>query len=363
VRRSLLLIVSVTYGTGLPACGGGGQPLPPEAHLELVRTADGWELALVEYRAKPPAKGRPVLLLHGVAANSRNLDIDAEHSLARWLASQGRDAWTLSLRATGDSDFPDPAKGRRSDFTFETYWQQDLPAAIHRVRERTGADAIDFVGHSMGGMLLYAYLAEGGQGVANAVALASPTRLDWGVGFLPLLEAGTALLGDAVPVMASAHFTVDFHGSFRGEPVETLLYTHENTSDQTWKRLIGNGLADVRGTVARHLLAMIRSGKFDSTDGTLDYRKDMGRIRVPVLVVAGKADRLAVTPAVKDGYRALGGPKEWLLLGQEDGEQADYGHMDLVTGDRAPTEVWPRVLEFLDRHAHDKTVASQAGPP
>ena len=53
---------------------------------------------------------------------------------------------------------------------------------------------------------------------------------------------------------------------------------------------------------------------------------------------------------VCDGFRALGGPKEWLLVGEVNGAVADYGHMDLVIGERAPTEVWPRVLDFLERH-------------
>jgi hypothetical protein len=57
-----------------------------------------------------------------------------------------------------------------------------------------------------------------------------------------------------------------------------------------------------------------------------------------------------VVPAVKDAYRALGGPKEWLLIGEENGAEADYGHLDLVIGERAGTEVFPRVLDFLDRH-------------
>jgi len=58
-----------------------------------------------------------------------------------------------------------------------------------------------------------------------------------------------------------------------------------------------------------------------------------------------------VPPAVKDGYRLLGGPKEWFLAGEENGAEADYSHMDLILGERAQTEVWPRVLDFLDRHS------------
>ena len=68
-------------------------------------------------------------------------------------------------------------------------------------------------------------------------------------------------------------------------------------------------------------------------------------------MVAGKRDRLATVPAVKAGYRALGGPKEWRIVGVENGARADYAHMDLVIGDRADTELWPAVLDFFERHA------------
>ena len=50
-----------------------------------------------------------------------------------------------------------------------------------------------------------------------------------------------------------------------------------------------------------------------------------------------------------DGYRALGGPKEWLLITRGNGAKGEYGHMDLVIGERASTEVWPRVLKFFDK--------------
>jgi poly(3-hydroxyalkanoate) synthetase len=76
-------------------------------------------------------------------------------------------------------------------------------------------------------------------------------------------------------------------------------------------------------------------------------RADMAKIRTPVIVVAGRLDRIAAVPAVKDGYRALGGPKEWLLITRANGAQGEYGHMDLVIGDRAPTEVWTKILGFF----------------
>ena len=338
----------------LCACPGKGSlPLPNTAIHHRVVTADGWSLSLTEYRPAHPT-GRPVLLVHGISANDRNLDLDATHSLARWLASHGRDTFNLSLRGTGTSDGPDPERGRAYGYTFDTMAREDLPAAIAFVRQATHAPLVDYVGHSMGGMLLYAYLAEGGQGVGAGVTLGSPTRLDFGSRLDPLvLGAVNAMVGkdSAFATATPARFLLPIQAGLDDGPVARLFYNPANVTPATWKELLAVGVDDISGALLIQLSALIRDGRFQSADGKLDYRRDMAKIHVPLLVVAGKADRLGTVMAVKDGYRALGGPKEWLLLGEENGFAHDYGLMDMVLGERASVELWPRVLDFLDRHS------------
>ena len=41
---------------------------------------------------------------------------------------------------------------------------------------------------------------------------------------------------------------------------------------------------------------------------------------------------------------------QWLLLAEENGVEADYGHVDYVLGERAAKEVWSPVLAFFERH-------------
>ncbi len=351
MRRALALAL-------LGALAGGcahwwGDPLPKSAVLHRAKTADGWEVSLVQYKPDGAPRGRPILLCHGISANGRNLDLDERHSLARWLAAHGRETWTLSLRGTGDSDGVDLEKGRKAGYDLDTFWRQDLPAAIAMVRASTGADAIDYVGHSMGGLIAYAYLSQGGEGLNAVVTLGTPTRLDWNGDFDPLVSGLWDFAfgeGGTIPVLGLAHAFMPLHGEITGTPVDIMLYNPENVTAGTWRRLLAIGIADMPGPLTAHLLQLVRKGSFGSRDGTLNYRKDMGRITRPVLVIAGKRDRLATPPAVKDGFRALGGPKEWYVAGQVNGAQADYGHMDLVVGERAGDEVWTKALDFLDRH-------------
>lgn len=328
-------------------------PLPATAAPARVTTDDGWELELVRYPAVGSRTGRPVLLCHGISANARNMDLDEGHSLARWLAAQGREAWTLSLRGTGSSSRPDPSAGRAA-IGFDDYWRHDLPAAIAWVRQQSGADAVDYVGHSMGGMVLYAYLSQGGAGVAAAATLGSPTRLDWGTALDRVIaHAAPPLLPPAglLPSGLGATLAAPFQGLVEDDLFERLLYRREETTLRSWQRLLRYGTADTAGGVARHFLDLARTGRFASADGALDFRDGMRRAQTPLLVVAAALDRVALTPAVKDGFRAWGGPKGWALISKANGAQAEYGHMDLVIGEHAAVDVWTPVLAFLSAHA------------
>lgn len=327
-------------------------PLPDHADQQRATTEDGWELELVHYAPQGAPTGRPVLLCHGISANARNLDLDDAHSLARWLARQGRPAWTVSLRGTGTSSRVEPRAGR-GPISFDDYWRRDLPAAIRHVLARSGSAQLDYVGHSMGGMVLYAYLSQGGQGVAAAATLGSPTRLDWGTALdrviaqvaPPLLPANGGL-----PSAFGAAVAAPFQGAVADDFFERLFYRRDSTLVQSWQRLMAYGTADTAGGVALHFLELARSGRFGSADGAVDFRADMRRARTPMLVVAGALDRIAPTPAVKDGFRAWGGPKAWALISKANGAQAEYGHMDLVIGEHAAEDVWTPVLEFLSAH-------------
>lgn len=321
-------------------------PLPSVAEQHRAKTSDGVEIALVRYPAIGEVKGPPVLLCHGISANARNMDLDDRISMARYFAAHGREAWTMSMRGAGDSGSP------AGPIFFDDYWQQDLPAAVEYVKRVSGAPSIEFVGHSMGGMMLYAYLAEGGQGISAAATLGSPTRFDFGSPLEDLVTGPVApLLSPTfnLPTSAFSGLLAPFEDG-SDTMLERFFYNPKSTDPATFRELLTYGTSPMAGGVSVQLSRLFK-GDFVSKDQKLDFRADMQRIDVPILVVAGRLDRIGVVPAVKDGYRALGGPKEWLLITRANGTRGEYGHMDLVLGERAAEEVWSKVLDFFDRHA------------
>jgi poly(3-hydroxyalkanoate) synthetase len=346
--RRLALIALLACG-----CAAYREPLPKEAELHHPRTTDGWDLQMVRYVPKE-VKGRPVLLCHGINTNGRNMDLDARHSMARWFAAHGREAWTLSMRPAGLYYGPDGGTAPLSKPTYglEELVEKDITAAVEYVRKVTGAPRIDYVGHSLGGIVLYGYLGRGGQGIGAASILGSPMRLDLGGPgdlLLPQL-AGMLDANWAIPLKVVSPLGVPMADLVKDNPQELLLFNPENTTSESMKKLMMEGAEDVSIALLQQLAGMLKSGELKSRDGTRNYRLALAQVTTPVLVVAGKRDRLATVPAVKAGYLALGGPKEWKLMGVENGAQADYAHMDLVLGERADTELWPSLLDFFERH-------------
>ena len=64
------------------------------------------------------------------------------------------------------------------------------------------------------------------------------------------------------------------------------------------------------------------------------------------------ADLARMSPAERHlVQRLVSGPVELVTVGLSEGFSTDYGHGDLVLGRRAPDEVFPRIAEFLARHA------------
>lgn len=314
--------------------------------VHFPRTPDGWRLPLWRFRPAVPKWSIPVVLCHGLQANRFNMHLDEELSLARFLTRRGHDVFVVELRGSGLSRSENGA----GHGGFDAHVRQDAPALLRRVQEITGSQQVFWVGHSMGGMLGYA-LAGGEESarLAGVVAVGSPVT--WKHHHPRLRFLGRLLrprLWWSVPMSAPTRWLAPLAGWVH-PPGSAQVINPRNIEGRVIRRALYNLVGDLPRDQLAGFLGWLEHDTFDAADGRADYRARLGDVRTPMLFLAGSQDRLAPPAAVREAFDRLGAEdKTFVVLGPEEGCVEHYGHGDLILGRRAPTEVYPRVAEWLE---------------
>jgi alpha-beta hydrolase superfamily lysophospholipase len=325
--------------------------------VHYARTDDGWRVALSRYRARGTPRRHPVLLCHGLASSHLNFDPSPDTSLARHLSLRGYETWALDLRGHGRSDRPGPGTGRRSRWTFDDYLLRDLPAAIGHVLSQTGRPALHWIGHSMGGLLLYARLARGGSTqVRSGVAIGSSLDYSRAVSDfrrgLRLRPLGRVLR--VVPLGLASVWLAPFAGRIRN-PLERFNWWPTNVDPRLVRRLLSCAYTNVPTSLLLQLATAFMDGGLRTQDGRSRYIEGLGSATTPVLAIAGDRDRQCSPEAARATVERLGSASGGIagtlrVFGKEHGQADHYGHCDLVMGRRARHEVFPAIDEWLDGH-------------
>lgn len=338
-------------------------PLSNRARIEFARTADGWDLALHHYvgtRTDLP----PAILCSGYACNRHFLDFDERYSLARFLGRRGFDVWLLELRGHGLSEAP---VGRRLSWTFDDFVQHDVPAAIGYVRDQTGRAPV-WIGHSMGGMVLYATL---GQNQAAAASLAGLVTMASPVAFPPVASRMMRTLGQlflAVPFpdrLPQHPVLVLLWGLVGWSPAATAVGMNPaNMEPGVFTRALRLFMCNVPRAMLRQLAHWSLTGEFTSRDGRINYRSNLRRISVPALIIAGAVDRLAPPATVRFAFDQMSSKsKLYREFGVRQGDSIDYGHVDLIFGRRAPEEVFVTVAQWIETDIAKRAVLRRSDHP
>ena len=335
--------------------------------IHRVRCADGPTLSVKRFlpRRGAPTRRHPVLCVPGLGANSFNFDAPGRFGLARYFADAGFESFVVDLRGVGLSEtHPDewPA------ISFDDFCRRDLPAVLAHIRAKTGRPALA-IGHSMGGLILYAHLGDAGAHLGHApfpadvraaIAIASPVGFPAGWKTLPALRPLRGLGDHVRGVRAGALGRLTAPFALRPlDVVSRVQCVRENVDPAYLRRLLHASAADIPRGVLLQFRDWIEADAFRSVDGSADYRAGLRHIAVPVLVVAGRRDRIAPLPAVLRATDHID-DVELLVCAPDRGFTCDYGHIDLVFGERAPDEIFPRLLAFLLRHDRDPVSRSRA---
>ena len=315
---------------------------PQQDELRFGRTQDGWEIALARRKPRAAPLLPPVLLCHGLAANRANLDFGIDrYSVSLFLATAGFDCFALDLRGHGASRRAQKDAPRR--WSFDTYLQEDIPAALDEIRAATGAAQVLWVGHSQGALLGLAAAVAYPERIAGVVALAPPTHFAAQNELRRILRFSFLATGRhrwlvraASPIAGYLH-----------PPFAQFAFNTRNVDPRISRQLMANVVEDISPGVLAQFLKWARTDAFVSEDGKVDYRGGLASGRAPALFIAGAQDLLAPPGLVRAGHALWGGEKELWVAGKEAGLSADYGHSDLIFGRKAQEEIFPRVRDWL----------------
>ena len=244
--------------------------------------------------------GAPVVLIHGYPLSGRAWDKQVP-----MLLDAGRRVITYDRRGSGQSSQPS------FGYSFDTF-----AADLNALMEKLDLREVVLVGHSMGTGEVTRYLGTYGSGRVSKAVLVSPIppfllQTDDNPEGLPAsLFDGFVHTAAADPPAWMKGFLDNFYNIdvFRGNKVSDEAYR------ASWNIAVG---ASAIATVA-----CIPTWE-------TDFRADLPKIDVPVLVIQGEADR--ILPFPNTGKRLPGMIKDMELMAIQDGPHAiAWTHSDQV---------------------------------
>jgi pimeloyl-ACP methyl ester carboxylesterase len=361
---------------------------PPLQHATttFVRatTKDNWTLFIRRFRPNVLDPQRaPVVLCHGLNCNDRLWDISPDVSLARYLAERGYDVWVPALRGAGQSDKPGIVMVRRAirpvfpelpgtisvrtidplslNWTIDDYVQYDVPTILAKVREETGAPTVHWVGHSLGGIIIYAYVEQFGDSeLASISTLGAPLTIPQPPNnFLRAFRDNKDLI-KIVTLLVSATVAVQFPVLDQRSGVAAAMYNPANVDHSVLREFFTRGIEDIPVGVLDQLVQAVETGELHSHNGQLDYAQLLEKVTVPAFVAGGLVDVIASPESVRFVYSHIGSQKKaFHIFCVVNNDTIDYGHMDLVFGRYAPRDVFPAIEHWLSEHP----LAAPYSPP
>ncbi len=333
----------------------------PEVHY--FPTADGVNLKLTRYQGG--TKG-PVICAHGLSVASSIFSTDLiDTNLLEYLYAHGYDVWLLDYRASIDL----PAS--KTEFSGDDIARYDYPAAVQTVQRLTGARDVQMMVHCYGSATWTMSMLGGLQGVRSAVCsqvsahMVAPlgTRLKAGLHVPDFLQhLGVKSLTaytdkdagwlDKLYDKALKITPLPYH-EWCNSPVchrVTFLFSSLYQHEQLNQRLHDNlhelfGVGNI--TSFDHLATMVRKGHVTSLKGEDCYLPHPERMAIPILFLSGEKNNCYLPESTQKTYDYLCAANGSGLYSRK--VIPGYGHIDCIFGANAVNDVYPSILEHLEK--------------
>jgi cholesterol oxidase len=308
----------------------------------------------------------PVLLIHGSGVSSRIFATDLiETNLVEFLCAAGYDVWLVDLRVS--IELPSALEPTTAD----AIAREDIPAAVAKVTQLTGAEQIQVVAHCFGAVAFTMSLLSGLKGVRSALlsqvsahpipgamqrikaGLHMPEILQHlGVRDLTVLTRADTwpdnLLDEALRVYPVGHGEGCGNAlCHRATFLYGLLYEHAQLGEQLHANLQELfGVHDVE--LFSQLAAMVRAGHVVDAHGANVYLPNLEGMDLPIGLIHGTENRCYLPVSTETTYNML-----VERFGAQQYERhliPGYGHLDCIIGKNAAVDVYPVIARYLDAH-------------
>lgn len=248
------------------------------------------------------------------------------------------------------------------DWDFDHYLEEDVPAAIDYIKQQsvTKDGKLLAIGHSMGGILLYAMISKCGfEGadpeLAAIVTLASSVDYTTSNSSLklivPLADPAEMLRVPAIPLgtLLSTTYPISSRAPYILSLLRSQISAKDMMDPELLSKLILNNFCTVPAKVLLQLATAFRDGGLRNRAGTFFFKEHLRKTKVPVLALAGDEDLICPPEAVYETVKLI--PQHlvtYKVFGKPEGPH--YAHYDLVGGRKAVHEVYPCIIEFLSQH-------------
>ncbi|GLT48868.1 hypothetical protein SLA2020_224590 [Shorea laevis] len=248
------------------------------------------------------------------------------------------------------------------NWDFDHYVEEDVPAAMEYIKTQSKSKdgKLLAIGHSMGGILLYAILSRCGfegrdSGLASVTTLGS--SLDYSSSksslklLLPLVEPAQAL---NVPVIPLGTLLTALH-PYATRPPYLLSWLNSQISapkmmhPELLEKLVLNSFCTIPANLLLQLSTVFHDNGLCDRSGTFFYKNHLGKSKVPILALAADQDLICPPEAVFETVKLVPQPfVAYKVFGEPGGPH--FAHYDLVGGRLAVDLVYPCIVEFLNNH-------------
>jgi pimeloyl-ACP methyl ester carboxylesterase len=327
-------------------------------------TKDGRKIHIMFFKGEEKKKRNfPVILCHGFGAQGRYWYFDDELSWPKKLNEEGFDVFVPDLRGVGKTGGP-------YDFSFEDYIY-DVEAILEKVLEVEGVDKAHWVGHSMGGMVIYLSVSRNPQiqkKLKSFTAISSPYKI-WGPWELwKITHKNYENLSQFFKKVDSIPFnSLSYSLSIFGDIIYPILKITKLIYLENFVWNLDNVPRDIRKKAMRYATGPVSTRVLEKFSkvflGYEDFNFSFEKFKVPALFIVGTKDYLASPPTVKLAYsKASSENKKFVLAGVGEGFQADYGHVDITASKLATEEIFSQVLNFIEENDSNKIRKIQSTP-